>query len=207
MEPDSAGGAAFFPPRVRLLGLAAGTAAVASLGLLLTGAPIGFWRSTGYLATVVAGLATVVLVARAVRPGPTLVVDSHGIVDRTTLLPVGRVRWEEIAAVRKRELGRGVGRERFLEVVLFDRDRFRTRPRGLPRRVVDGYRALVRHPDVTIPGSMVAAPLHLVVEAIRQAQPRVDVLELPPPEPGLVSRMFRPRFHPPRRRRPQFPRW
>lgn len=196
----------FSPPRLRLLPLVLTTVFFGLLGLLMAGAD-GFWRWTGLLLMIIFAAATLVLVARMVRPGPSLVVDAEGIIDRTTLLPTGRVPWREIAALRKREIGRGMGRERLLEVVLLDPDRFRARPRGWARRLADAYRGVIKQPDVTIPGSMVTAPLATVVAEIQRRRPQLDLLELPPPQPGLFARLGRGKAGPPRRRHPDVPQW
>lgn len=57
-------------------------------------------RAIGLLATVFFGLCAVALVDLALRPGPGLVIDDEGIVERTSGMAAGRVRWEEMAAVR-----------------------------------------------------------------------------------------------------------
>lgn len=197
----------FSPPRVRLLLHAGGTAFFAALGLLATRADIAFWQAAGWLLLVLFGLATAVLVARAARPGPSVVVDASGITDRTTLAATGLVRWEEIAGVRKREIGRGTGREKLLEVILLQPERFRARPRSRFRQLADRYRELIKQPEVSIPGSMVAMQISAVVAAIQRHRPTLDVMELPPRQPGLRERLFRSKAHPPPRQFPQAPSW
>jgi hypothetical protein len=172
-----------------------------------TGAGQPFWRLTGVLLLAGFTAATLVLLARALRPGPTVVIDDRGLVDRTGLFPTGRLAWAEIAALRKREIGRGFGRERLLEVVVVDPDRFRARPRGWPRRVADRYRRLIKQPEVTIPGSMVASPLSDLVGEARRRRPQLDVWELPPPRPGIFARLGRPKGARPGRQHPDLPRW
>jgi hypothetical protein len=153
----------------------------------------------------VAGMAAVGIAGGAVlwltvRPGPTVRIDAEGITDRTGVVPNGLVRWEEIAAIRKREIGRGRGAERVLDVVLVRPEEFRARRRGPLRHVVDRYRTLMGHPYVSIPGSAVSVPLDTLIEQMRRWRPELTVLELPPSLPGLFRRRSRPedRHRPPR---------
>jgi hypothetical protein len=197
----------FYPPRWRLLALAATTALFGAASLVAARADLTFWRFAGSVLAAGFGLATGVLLVRALRPGPTVVIDADGIIDRTSLAPTGLVRWPEVAAVRKREIGRGMGRERLLEIVLVHPDRFRARPRGWARRLADRYRALIKQPDVTIPGSMVAKPMATLIAELQRWRPELEVLELPPPHPRLLSRLGRSRLHPPPKQHPDLPRW
>lgn len=182
--------ARFSPPRWQLLLHALGTAVFVGVGVVMAGSRMAGWRWTGILLAALFAMVTLVLLARALRPGPTVVVDADGIIDRTTLLPTGRVHWDEIAAVRKREIGRGMGRERLLELVLRDPVEFRARHTGWPRRVAAGYRDLLKQPQVTIPASMVAVRMEAVVSEIRRRRPQLDVMELPPPRPGVLATLF-----------------
>lgn len=177
-----------YPPRVRLLTLAVACAVLAVCGLGLAGAAAPLLAVVCALVGAALAVAAVVLGWRALRPGPTLRVDARGVTDRTGLVPTGLVRWEEIAAVRKREIGRGWGAERLLELVLVDPEGFAARPHGLARRVVLRYRALVGLPPVTVPGSMVSRPLGELIDELRRWRPELPVLELPPPLPGLFGR-------------------
>jgi len=151
----------------------------------------------GMAAVAIAG---VVVLWLTVRPGPTVRIDAEGITDRTGLVPNGLVRWDEIAAIRKREIGRGRGAERVLDVVLLRPEEFRARRRGPLRRLVDRYRVLMGHPYVSIPGSAVAVPLGTLIEEMRRWRPDLTVMELPPSLPGLFRRRSRPeeRHRPPR---------
>lgn len=195
----------YYPPRLRLLLLAL-TCGVLALVLFaptrsssLSLAGIGWLGVTGF------GLAMLVLLARALRPGPTVLIDDTGIFDRTTLAPTGLVRWSEITVVRKREIGRGYGAERLLEVILTNPAEFRDRPRGPLGRAIARWRELLKQPLVSIPGSMVSVPLPRVMEEIRRRRPQLQVLEgPPPPPPGLLRRIATRR---PRREHPELPRW
>jgi hypothetical protein len=151
------------------------------------------------------GGATAVLLARALRPGPTVLIDDDGITDRTTLAPAGLVTWGEIAVVRKREIGRGMGSERLLEVILSNPDEFRSRPRSLLWRATDRWRELLKQPAVSIPGSMVSVPLSTVMEEIRRRRPQLQVLEGPPPTPSKFR--LRGGRQRPGREHPDLPRW
>jgi hypothetical protein len=195
----------FYPPRWRLLLLAVGCALLAAVFAIATLADAPLWRGLGWIGLVGFGLATITLLARALRPGPTVLIDGTGITDRTTLAPTGLVRWSEITVIRKKEIGRGMGAERLLEVVLSDPDAFRARPHGVVRRAIDRYRALLKQPAVSIPGSMVAVPMQQVMDAIRRWRPELQVLEGPPPAPKL--KLFGRRHHQPRRQHPDLPRW
>lgn len=185
----------FYPPRIRLLLLGLGCVLAAGICAIPTRADHPFLAGLGWLGVGLLALALVVLLARAIRPGPTLVIDAQGITDRTTIAPNGLVRWEEIIVIRKREIGRGRSAERLLEVVLADPDRFRARPRSRLGRLIDRYRDLLKHPLVSIPGSMVSEPMQRVADEIRRWRPELLVLEGPPPPP--------PKFR--SRRRPQPP--
>lgn len=64
-------------------------------------------RAIGLLSMAFFGWGSVVLLDLALRPGPGLVIDDEGIVERTSGLAAGRVRWEEIARVRLAPAGDG----------------------------------------------------------------------------------------------------
>mgnify|MGYP006976776293 CR=1 FL=1 len=177
-----------YPPRVKLLALAAACVVLAACGLGLAAAAVPALAVASALVGVGLAAAGVVLGWRGLRPGPTLRVDARGVTDRTGLVPTGLVRWEEIAAVRKREVGRGFGAERLLELVLVDPEGFVARPGGWARRVALRYRALVGLPPVTIAGSMVSRPLGELIDEMHRWRPQLPVMELPPPLPGLFAR-------------------
>lgn len=195
----------FYPPRFKLLFLAAGSLFFAAIGHLASRSDVIGVAVLGWTAVVLFLAATGVMVLRALRPGPTLIIDEEGITDRTSLVQVGLVRWTEITVVRKREIGRGYGSERMLEVVLDDPAAFMERPRTLPRRLTDRFRRLTGQPPVGIPGSMVSRPMQAVIDEVKAWRPGLEVLELPPrlPRPRLFGRrhQFTTRQHP----RP--PRW
>lgn len=178
------------PPRWRLLLLAASCVVFAAIGTVPLHAEHPFYVTVGALGVAVFALGAALLMWRALRPGPTVVIDAEGITDRTTLAPLGLVRWEEIAAVRQREIGRGRGREPLLELVLADPDRFRARPASPLRRLVHRYRELVSQPYVHIPGSMVSMPLPELIARLRSWRPDLLVME-PPPAPPRRSRLGR----------------
>jgi hypothetical protein len=196
----------YYPPRGRLLLLASGGALLAAIFAVMTLGDIGFWQGLGWVGLTGFGLATVLILARALRPGPTVLIDDTGITDRTTLAPTGLIRWSEITVIRKKEIGRGMGAERLLEVVLSDPDAFRARPHGLLRRAIDRYRTLLKQPAVSVPGSMVSVPMQHVMDEIRRRRPQLQVLEGPPPPPPKLAPLFR-RRQPPRRQHPDLPRW
>lgn len=170
----------FQPPRAKLLLLALTSALFAAVGFLASRADYSLLSGLGWIMLVGLGAGTVVMLARALRPGPTVVVDRDGIHDRTGLVPTGLVRWDDISVLRKREIGRGMGRERTLEVVLSDTAAFHTRPRSAARRFTDAYRRVVKQPAVNIPGSMVAAPMDQVARQIADWKPGLQLLDLPP---------------------------
>jgi hypothetical protein len=186
-----------------LLLLAVGCGLAAVICAVMAGADARVLAWVGRAGVVLLLLAAVVLIGRALRPGPTVVIDGEGITDRTTLASIGLVRWDEITVIRKREIGRGLGAERLLEIVLSRPEEFRARPRGWLRRVADGYRTLLRLPPVSIPGSMVSAPMQALMDEIRRRRPQLQVLEGPPP----VPRFRFGRRAEPRRRHPDLPRW
>lgn len=194
------------PPRWRLGLLALGCLFVVAVLLLPATSDVPLLIGIGWLGVGSLVPAAVVLLARALRPGPTVVIDGQGITDRTTLAATGLVRWDEITVIRKREVGHGMGAERLLEVVLSDPDGFRARPRSWPRRLSDRSRAALRQPAVSIAGSMVSVPLHVVMEDIRRRRPQLQVLEGPPPAPSKTRLMFG-RQRQPGRQHPDVPRW
>jgi hypothetical protein len=187
----AADGARFYPPRLRLLLLGLGCLVAAGICAVPTRADNLFLAGLGWFGVVLLALAVAVLVWRAVRPGPTVVIDAEGLTDRTTIAGHGLVRWEEITVIRKRQIGRGRSAERLLEVVLADPVQFRTRHRGRLGRLLDGYRDLLKHPLVSIPGSMVSAPIQRVADEIRRRRPELLVLEGPPPPPRRAWRAGR----------------
>ncbi len=173
-----------YPPRVKLLALALGCAGVSGLGFVLAAVAAPVVAVLGGFLGAATAASAVVLAWRALRPGPTVRVGAEGIVDCTGLSPTGLVRWEEIAAIRKREIGRGRGAERMLEIVLVDPEGFGARPRTLARRIADGYRAVLKQPPVAIPGSMVSWPLEELIDEVLRWRPELPVLDLPPPLSG-----------------------
>jgi hypothetical protein len=195
----------YYPPRWRLLLLALGCLACSAFMLVPTLSDFAFVAGLGWTGVTLFGLAAVVLVLRALRPGPTVVIDAEGITDCTTLATTGLVRWDQITVVRKKEIGRGMGAERMLEIVLSDPAGFRARPRSWFRRVADSYRAALRQPAVTIAGSMVSVDMATVMAEIRRRRPELQVLEGPPPLPPKLPR-FR-RAGPQGPERPDLPRW
>jgi hypothetical protein len=203
--PPPPGATRYYPPRWRLLVLALTCAFLAAVLTLPTLADSPFWVGLGWLGVVGFGAATAVLLARALRPGPTVLIDDDGITDRTTLAPTGLIRWSEITVIRKREIGRGMGAERLLEVILSNPAEFRARPRGRLWRATDRWRELLKQPAVSIPGSMVSVPLPDVMAEIRRRRPQLQVLEGPPPTPSkfrMLGRRQRPRPG-----HPDLPRW
>jgi hypothetical protein len=196
----------FFPPRWRLLLLSAGCALLTGIFGVASLADTAFWRVLGWIGLVLFGLATAVLLARALRPGPTVLIGEEGITDRTTLAPTGLIRWTDITVIRKKEIGRGRGAERLLEIVLSDPDAFRARSRSWGWWVIDRYRAMMKQPGLSIPGSMVSVPMQQVMDEIRRRRPDLQVLEGPPPPPPKM-RLFGRRPHQPRRQHPDLPRW
>lgn len=188
----------FHPPRLKLLLMALASAFFAFLGAVAIGSGFPLVVGIGWLVLIGFVLGTLVLLVRALRPGPTVVLDRLGIIDRTALLPTGQIRWEQIAVVRKREIGRGWGSERMLEMGLADPDWLRDRPRSRARRLVDAYRRFVKQPDVFIPGSMVNVSMQRVIDEIRRWRPGLEILELPPPRPKLLRRRQAPTLRRPR---------
>lgn len=196
--------ARFYPPRGRLLLLAAACLAVVAVFYLPASSGSPALTVIGWIGVALMATAALVLLMRAVRPGPSVVIDTEGITDRTTLAPVGLVRWQEITVIRKKEIGRGRGAERLLEVVLADPAGFFARPRGPLRRLTERYRSLLRQPLVSIPGSMVSVPMATVMDTIRTRRPELQILEGPPPAPPKFRLRHRPD---PGRRHPDLPRW
>jgi hypothetical protein len=194
--------ARFYPPRFKLLALSATSGLFTFIGYAISRVDFVLFSLLGWAMAVGFGLATAVMLVRTLRPGPTLVVNAVGIIDRTTLVPTGLVRWEQISLVRKREIGRGRSSERLLDVVLEDEEAFYARPRSWLRRVGDRYRQLIKLPDVSVPGSMVSKPLQAVLDAMQRWRPDLPVLGLPPalPKPRIFGRQraARHEFGPPR---------
>jgi hypothetical protein len=194
----------FYPPRWRLMLLTTTSLFFAFIGWAASRSDNGGVAGIGWTVLVLFGAAALVVLARALRPGPTLTIDAEGITDRTTLAPTGLVRWDEITVVRKREIGRGRGSERMLEVVLNDPAAFYRRSRSWSRQLADRYRVLLKHPDVSVPGSMVSVPMDKLIEELRSWRPDLQVLDLPPRHPR--ARLFGRRRYP-TRQHPSPPRW
>jgi hypothetical protein len=197
-RPQPGGSTRFYPPRFKLLMYTAVSGLFAFVGYVASRADYALLSWLGWCFLVGFGLGTLLMIARTLRPGSTLEISDTGILERTTLFPLGWIGWDEITVIKKREIGHGLGSERLLEVVLADPAAFRSRPRSLGRRVVDLYRRLVKQPDVYIAGSMIAGPIQAVIDEIKRRRPELHVTDLPP-----RPRVFRrpgadPAFRPPR---------
>ena len=207
--PSSPGGPAtrYYPPRWKLLAMALACFGVCAI-LLVPARSIDrpVVAGTCWVVITLVAAAGLVLGWRAVRPGPTVVIDGQGITDRTTLAPIGLVRWEEITVIRKREIGHGMGTERMLEIMLNDPAAFHSQRRGWLQRATYGVRRALRQPQVCVPGSMVAVPMQVVIDEIRQRRPSLQVLEGPPPAPPKLQ-AFRRRRPQTGRQHPDMPRW
>lgn len=195
----------YYPPRGKLLLHTLIAWFVGAIFLLpaLNAGPV--LAGIGWVLVVLLGLGGLVLLARAGRPGPTVLIGREGITDRTTLAPIGLVRWEDITVIRKKEIGRGMGAERLLEIVLSDPAEFRSRHTGWLRRLIDRYRAALRQPAVSLPGSMVAVPMQALMDEIRRRRPELEVLQGPPPAPPKLHLLRRKQQ--PGRKHPELPRW
>jgi hypothetical protein len=176
----------FYPPRFKLLLLTVTSAVFAGVGYVIGQANYLWLAVIGWFVFLTFALATLVMLARTLRPGPTVIFDADGFTDRTSLAPTGLVRWDEIIVVRKREIGRGMGRERVLEVVLRDPERFYTRQRPVLRRLSERLRRL-RSDHLAIPNTMVSQPMPVVLAELQRWAPDIQVLELPPPIRRLRS--------------------
>jgi hypothetical protein len=197
------------PPRLRLL-LLVGTCLLSIAILWIPARYAGpVMQSIGWFGIALLLPAMVVLLLRAVRPGPTLIIDERGITDRTSLSPTGLIRWDEITVIRKREIGRGSTAERLLEIVLTDPDGFAQSRTSVGWRMQRWWRALLKQPMVAVPGSMVAMPLTQLAAEIRRHRPQLQVLEGPPPAPSKFRALFPARTTPqrqrPRRGEPDIP--
>lgn len=208
MDPTESLGAGerrrYHPPRGRLLGLVVTCLFIVAVSYLPTRADLPFLVGLGWTMIVLLSLAAVVLLLRALRPGPTVIIDDLGITDRTTLAPAGFLPWGDITVIRKKEIGRGMGAERLLEVVLSDQAEFHARPRSWLRRLTEGYRRLLKQPVLSIPASMVSVPMQAVMDEIRQRRPELQILEGPPPAPSKFRWGTKPQS---RRQHPDLPRW
>ena len=111
--PDDRSGLVFevVEARGRTAKRAAGTAFLVALGVLMlligTGAlpwnvrlPSAVLLGVGTLCVLWFGWHLSFLLGRLRSPRPSLVLDAEGLVDATTALGVGRVRWDEIGEVR-----------------------------------------------------------------------------------------------------------
>lgn len=194
----------FYPPRLRLLVLVGVCVLFGTAFLVMSGADALPLAVIGWIGLTLMTVSGIVLLLRALRPGPTVVIDEIGIIDRTTLAGPGRVRWDEITVIRKKEIGRGRSAERLLEIVLTDPEEFHSRPRNVVRRTIEWYRGLMKQPLLSIPGSMVSAPIQEVMDTIRQRRPDLQVLEGPPPPPPRFRFSRRP---PSKRKHPDLPNW
>src|SRR5690606_7660406 len=81
----------FYPPRFKLLFLAASSAFFAFVGYLASRSDVIGVAVMGWTGLLLFAAGTVVMVLRALRPGPTLIIDETGIFDRTSLSPNGLV--------------------------------------------------------------------------------------------------------------------
>lgn len=188
----------FYPPRFKLLMYTAVSALFAFGGFVASRADYALLSWIGWIFLISFGLGTIVMIFRTFRPGSTLEISEAGILERTTLFPLGWISWEEIVVIKKREIGQGFGSERLLEVVVKDPTAFRSRPRSTPRRVVDVYRRLVKQPDVYIAGSMVSGPIQSVIDEIQRRRPQMSVTELPPRQRVFRRRGSTQQFRSPR---------
>jgi hypothetical protein len=179
-SPDGQEQTRFYPPRFKLLLLTVTSAFFTGLGYVISLSSYTWLSVIGWIMFLAFVLATLVMLARTLRPGPTAIFDAEGFTDRTQLVPTGLVRWDEITVMRKREIGRGMGRERVLEVVLREPERFYAREGSRLRQLSERLRRL-RSDHLTIPSTMVSKPMPVIIAEVQRWCPDMQVLELPPP--------------------------
>jgi hypothetical protein len=94
-------GLQIFAPKATLFKLAVGCMALIAGGLWLFQTSTNlFRRSASVVAIVFFGVGLIVLLLRLVRRAPVLEIDSLGVTDRSSLLPAGLLRWDEISSVK-----------------------------------------------------------------------------------------------------------
>jgi hypothetical protein len=100
MEPDSQGRLEVPVARVPTLMLAVLAAAMATAGLVLLPIPVLGWV-VGTVGLVFFGGACAVALLLAARPGPAIRADAEGMEDRSSLIGIGRIAWQESTGIRE----------------------------------------------------------------------------------------------------------
>lgn len=100
LEPDAQGRLEVPVARVPTLMLAVLAAAMATAALVLLPVPVFGWV-VGTVGLVFFGGACALLVLLAVRPGPAIRADTEGMEDRSSLVGVRRIAWQELTRIRE----------------------------------------------------------------------------------------------------------
>jgi hypothetical protein len=143
--PESTGAASGAPDRIEIardkrrparflvvavLGFVASVASVATLGERGTGLHL-LLHSLGLMACTFFAFAMFAMLRRLAFRGPGLVLDAEGMIDRSSDMGLGRVRWDEISEIRVTQSAE----RRFLTVIVRDPAKFIARGGWAHRRV------------------------------------------------------------------------
>ena len=115
---------------VAVLGFAASVASIVTLGQRGTGLRMAL-HSLALMACTFFAFAMLFMLRRLAFRAPGLVLDAAGMIDRSSDLALGRVRWDEITEIR---VTQSAGR-RFLTVIVRDPAKFIARGGWVHRRV------------------------------------------------------------------------
>ena len=152
--------------RIKLVAVAFGSAGFVLLGAWM----VTLAREEGALIATI-GAASIVFfglcggyaVRRIARPEPAVVINGEGIVDNSSLLSVGLIRWDEIAELREYQFKR----QTFLAVIPKDADRLLARQPAWKRSAIRANLAIGAAP-VNIPQSVVPVRISELLHEIRR---------------------------------------
>jgi len=136
---------------------------VLSAALVLVGSGGAFWLVIGLVGLVIFGPITLVLLVRAIRNKPVLILDADGFTDRTPPLGVGFVRWQEVQRIEDRVFRRRV----YVTVSLTDRAAFRARLPAWHRLILRLNGPMVAG-DILIPDNVLSMSPGALMKTMRR---------------------------------------
>ncbi|GIP41205.1 hypothetical protein J31TS4_44850 [Paenibacillus sp. J31TS4] len=155
-----------YPSRKKSFGLLVSALVFVLLGILLTAVGLGEEESAaiagiGIICTLFFGFCLAYLLLRFIRRTPSLVVDDEGIVDQSSAIGGGRIRWDEMEDLKLYVFMN----QAFIGIRLHDPESFLDRQGTWKRLLMKANRRMVDAP-VNIAQTAVALPLDELYELL-----------------------------------------